>query len=344
MVTPDQDIITIPEGATLPEGVHLGTIKILGPQDMVERATSIATQLKKIIDDKQLFIQIRNKRHTFVEGWTTMLSMIGVSPQEVDDMQYPNGDWKVTVGLYTYAGQCVGRASAICGMDEKDKNGDPTWADKPSYARRSMAATRATGKAARLSFSWIMILAGYAATPAEEMNFLGSGESLPQQEENKASPGEFRVSLKKVKDKFGVPFLTMAELFEKDPEYVGWIAEKITDKPVGDMARLFLKDHPLPAKADQITEALSHEKVSELARNLRKAMDSGSHMETSTFWTFQRATGFDHAFANDIRLKHTSNKVTDWNKAMHEMFLEWDKYMDREGEPHFTFSPSEEPQ
>jgi hypothetical protein len=32
-----------------------------------------------------------------------------------------------------------------------------------------MAQTRATGKACRLAFSWIMLLAGYEVTPAEEM-------------------------------------------------------------------------------------------------------------------------------------------------------------------------------
>ncbi|MBK8185727.1 MAG: hypothetical protein IPK63_23660 [Candidatus Competibacteraceae bacterium] len=32
-----------------------------------------------------------------------------------------------------------------------------------------MAQTRATGKACRLAFSWIMSLAGYEPTPAEEM-------------------------------------------------------------------------------------------------------------------------------------------------------------------------------
>lgn len=34
---------------------------------------------------------------------------------------------------------------------------------------RSMAVTRATGKAFRLGFSWVMVMAGYSPTPAEEM-------------------------------------------------------------------------------------------------------------------------------------------------------------------------------
>jgi hypothetical protein len=67
-------------------------------------------------------------------------------------------------------GACISRASAECGAeDEKDKHGKPLWANRPRYARRSMAQTRATAKACRLAFSWIMALAGYQPTPAEEM-------------------------------------------------------------------------------------------------------------------------------------------------------------------------------
>lgn len=42
-------------------------------------------------------------------------------------------------------------------------------ANRPRFARRSMALTRATGKACRLALSWIMALAGYQSCPAEEM-------------------------------------------------------------------------------------------------------------------------------------------------------------------------------
>lgn len=337
MVAPSTDsdmppVITIPPEMNLPEGVHLGITKVEGPKDMVEKATQIATQLKKIIDDKNLFIVIRNKRHTFVEGWTALLSLIGVTPREEGDEQYPNGDWKVTVGLYTYSGQCVGRASAICGMDEKDKNGELTWASRPSYARRSMAATRATGKAARLSFSWIMVLAGYAPTPAEEMQGLGNEEGFQNSETAAVAPADYRVSIKKAKEYFGGNAPTMTQLFERDPEYVGWIAEKITDKPVGDMARAFLKDHPLPAKADNITEAQPHDQVALIGLNIRKAMHSGTPVDTKIFWMFQRASGFDQSFANDIRMKHTTGKVTDWAGAVNELFFEWNRFMEREGE------------
>ena len=81
------------------------------------------------------------------------------------------GVYVATVELVRMSdGACISRASAECGSsDELDKYGKPIWSTRPRYARRSMAQTRATGKACRLAFSWIMSLAGYEPTPAEEM-------------------------------------------------------------------------------------------------------------------------------------------------------------------------------
>lgn len=59
-------------------------------------------------------------------------------------------------------GACISRASAECGEEKP-------WNTRARYARRSMAQTRATGKACRLAFSWVMSLAGYEPTPFEEM-------------------------------------------------------------------------------------------------------------------------------------------------------------------------------
>ena len=74
-----------------------------------------------------------------------------------------DGSYEAVVELIRVTdGAIIGRASALCGMDE-------TWGTRQEFARRSMAITRATGKAYRLGFSWIMTLTGYEATPAEEM-------------------------------------------------------------------------------------------------------------------------------------------------------------------------------
>ena len=144
--------------------VQLGTIMVSGPQDVVAQATAIATTLAAVIDKRRLYSTIQRKRYVRVEGWTTLGAMMGVLPREVDVVPDGEGGYTATVELIRATdGQVIGRGSAAVGMDE------PTWAKRPEYARRSMAVTRATGKAFRLGFSWIMTLAGYEVTPAEEM-------------------------------------------------------------------------------------------------------------------------------------------------------------------------------
>ncbi len=72
-------------------------------------------------------------------------------------------------------GAIMGKGSAICGNDEE------SWAASPAYAKRSMAVTRATGKACRMAFGWLMSLAGYESTPKEEMDSLKRVANPPKQ-------------------------------------------------------------------------------------------------------------------------------------------------------------------
>lgn len=156
----DRDIVEAVEG----EVVQLGTLKAAGPQDVIAQASSIATELAQIIDKRRLFITIGRRKFVRVEGWTTLGAMLGILPREVDVHRHDDGTYEARVELIrANDAVVVGRGSAICGIDE------PRWAKGPEYARRSMAITRATGKAYRLAFSWIVTLAGYEPTPAEEM-------------------------------------------------------------------------------------------------------------------------------------------------------------------------------
>ena len=144
--------------------VELGTLVAYTPQEMVQQASEMAGVLKDIIAKRRLYTNIRGKAHVRCEGWTTLIAMLGIIPREVSSIELEDGSYEAVVELVRIKDQAViGRASAVCGMDEA------TWKTRARYARKSMAATRATGKACRLSFSWIMELAGYEVTPAEEM-------------------------------------------------------------------------------------------------------------------------------------------------------------------------------
>lgn len=149
-------------------GYNLGSLAVSKPGDVITVATSVATPLAKLIDEKKLFKIISGKKFVYVEGWSTMGAMLGVVPRHVPELskRKDDGEYEEAVELVRVSdGMVVGRAAHICGGET-----DRVWKPRAEYARKSMAVTRATGKAFRLAFSWIMTLAGYAATPAEEMD------------------------------------------------------------------------------------------------------------------------------------------------------------------------------
>ena len=145
----------------------------LPPEQMIQHAASVAKVLKDVIVQQRLWQNIQGKEYVKAEGWVTLGSLLGILPREREVKELDDGSYEAHVDLVNFrSGLTVGGASAICGMDEG------RWRKADRYARRSMAITRATGKAYRLCFSWIMALAGYEPTPAEEM----PGYHTPRQE------------------------------------------------------------------------------------------------------------------------------------------------------------------
>ena len=144
--------------------VQLGTLQAHTPTQLVKGATQIADTLALLIRQKKLASIIQGREYVRVEGWTVLGALLGVIAREENVIEKDDGTYLATVALVRMSDEVVvSRASAECGMDE------PTWASRPKYARRSMALTRATGKASRLAFSWIMTMAGFEPTPLEEM-------------------------------------------------------------------------------------------------------------------------------------------------------------------------------
>ena len=145
------------------ESVQLGTVQASSPQNVIERAETVATPLADLINRKRLYTVIGNKKYVQVDGWATLGAMLGVLPRETKSQKMENGYEAYVELVRTTDGMVIGGASAICTREERN------WHNRDEYALKSMATTRATGKAYRLAFSWIMNLAGYESTPAEEM-------------------------------------------------------------------------------------------------------------------------------------------------------------------------------
>ena len=132
------------------------------PVEIVEKAVRVADALKSVIVAKNLISNIQGKAYPQVEAWLTLASMLRLTT--VCEWSRPVQDgWEARVFVRDGANNVIGAAEAQCLKTERTKK---SWED---YAIRSMAQTRATSKALRSVLGFIMVLAGYQATPAEEM-------------------------------------------------------------------------------------------------------------------------------------------------------------------------------
>ncbi len=142
------------------------------PAEVVQRAAVVATALADLVRRQNLIVRIGQSDHVRVEGWTLLGSMLGVFPVVTwtrpvvvlrPDEPAQNLGWEARVEARTRAGEVVGAAESECLRTER------TWASRDDYALRSMAQTRAVSKALRLPLGFVMQLAGFNPTPAEEM-------------------------------------------------------------------------------------------------------------------------------------------------------------------------------
>ena len=145
--------------ATKNEQVELRT-----PSDIL----GFANNLKDLIVQNKLFTNIRGKNYVNVEGWQIAGAFTGIFPivEKVESLQSSRpGEYKyrAEVSLCDKDGNKVGYGMAICSNKEAGKT------NFDEYAVASMAQTRAVGKAFRMKIGWLLKVAGYETTPAEEM-------------------------------------------------------------------------------------------------------------------------------------------------------------------------------
>ena len=140
------------------------------------RATTIANELAVFVKQRAakgrpIVVQISNKQYPLVECWTTMGAMMGVFP--VTEWVHSEGNWAegtyvatARVVARTLGGAVVGTGEGLCSQAEKLR-GSQRWQDQ--YAVFSMAQTRAISKSLRMPLGWVVQLAGFEPTPADEV-------------------------------------------------------------------------------------------------------------------------------------------------------------------------------
>ena len=176
------DIEAVPRETALavrpPDSVSL--FRTDDPQEVVKRATSVATALRDVIEKQGLMSSIQGKKYPKCEAWTLCGTMLGIFP--VLCWSRPvEGGWEARVEAKTRGGEIVGAAEAECLRAERN------WSTRDDFALRSMAQTRATAKALRMPLGFIMTLAGYEATPVEEMPHENGAQQKPPEQKPKAA-------------------------------------------------------------------------------------------------------------------------------------------------------------
>ena len=142
-------------------------------------ATNVANCLAPLVREQGLTVKglnARNKEAEYVtvEGWEVLGTMLGIVPvttiiEEIKNDKDRIVGYKSRATLYQnpiiqndeiVGGTIIARAEATA---------DRSGFQKDLFAIASMSQTRALGKAYRMGLSWIMKMAGFEGTPAEDM-------------------------------------------------------------------------------------------------------------------------------------------------------------------------------
>lgn len=143
--------------------------KLYQPISMA-KAKKTANELMNFVKVNNLSTSIAGKQYMYVEAWQfvgeTQMGLTQVvtscDPVKTDDEKEVK--YKAVVEIFNNSGTVISRGFAFCSNKEtKKKSFD-------EYAIASMAQTRAIGKAYRNILAWLVRMAGYEATPAEEIN------------------------------------------------------------------------------------------------------------------------------------------------------------------------------
>jgi hypothetical protein len=138
------------------------------PEVVLREAREVAQALIDVIKSKpELTVKLNGHDFLKFEAWQTIGKFYGASVKVTETKYVEMGEVagiEAKAVVLNHSGMEVSGAEAMCLNDE------PNWKKKPLFQLKSMAQTRASAKALRNVFAWVVVLAGYKPTPAEEMD------------------------------------------------------------------------------------------------------------------------------------------------------------------------------
>ncbi len=135
------------------------------PKEALAQMETIVATIASKCAGPRFISDIKGKQFPKVDWWTTIGGTLGLFPvtewaRRLDRPGEITYEARVSVKRF---GQEITAGEAICSSLEKN------WRNSDEYAIKSMSITRATGKAFRIGFSMLAVMAGLEPTPAEEI-------------------------------------------------------------------------------------------------------------------------------------------------------------------------------
>jgi hypothetical protein len=145
------------------------------PSIVLEEARQAAHALADVLAAKPKKVILNNEQYLEFEDWQTLGRFYGVTAKVVTTTFIDYGDihgFEARATAIRADGFELSAAEAACLTDE------PHWRTRPMFQLKSMAQTRAAAKVLRNVLSWVVVLAGYRPTPAEELNDIAPAERV----------------------------------------------------------------------------------------------------------------------------------------------------------------------
>jgi len=150
------------------------------PEVVLAEAQRAAKALSDVVSRKKKPVIMNGEQYLEFEDWQTVGRFYGITAKVISTnfIEYGSAQgFEARAVALRSDGEEISAAEAMCLNDEAN------WKSKPLFQLRSMAQTRACAKALRNVLAWVVVLAGYRPTPAEEMQ--GVFDKPPLQEPKK---------------------------------------------------------------------------------------------------------------------------------------------------------------
>ncbi len=143
--------------------------ELVPPKEVMRYAQDAAREIVDIARSKNFIANVGGREYPMTECMTLIGNMTGHTVK-IEWCRMVPAEWGIGDGWEARAvvidkrtGIEVAAAESMCLRSEK------SWKSRDEFAVRSMAQTRASGKALRLALGYVVTLAGWEALPAEEI-------------------------------------------------------------------------------------------------------------------------------------------------------------------------------